>query len=71
MSKFNYSSLFQYKKDNTKYEFISKNGIKERKINNQTFLFIEPKVICDLSERVSLITIGVLAPPAEATRVAD
>ena len=51
MSKFNYGSLFQYKKDNTKYEFISKNGIKERKINNQTFLFIEPKIICDLSER--------------------
>ena len=51
MSKFNYGSLFQYKKDNTNYEFISKNGIKERKINNQTFLFIEPKVICDLSER--------------------
>ena len=54
MSKFNYGSLFQYKKDNTNYELISKNGIKERKINNQTFLFIELlsfNLICDIPSK--------------------
>jgi hypothetical protein len=45
MSKFKYSSLFQFRNDDTDYEFISSEGITQKKFNDKNILFIEPSVI--------------------------
>ena len=51
MSNFKYSSLFQFGNDDTDYEFISSEGITQKKFNNKNILFIEPSVIRNLTER--------------------
>ena len=51
MSNFNYSSLFQFGNDDTDYEFISNEGITQKKFNDKNILFIEPSVIRNLTER--------------------
>ena len=51
MSDFKYSSLFQFGIDDTDYEFISSEGITQKKFNNKKILFIEPSVISNLTER--------------------
>ena len=51
MSKFKYSSLFQFGNDDTDYEFISSEGITQKKFNDKNILFIEPSVISNLTER--------------------
>ena len=51
MSNFKYSSLFQFGNDDTDYEFISNEGITQKKFNDKNILFIEPSVIRNLTER--------------------
>ena len=51
MSDFKYSSLFQFANDDTDYEFISSEGITQKKFNDKNILFIEPSVIKNLTER--------------------
>ena len=51
MSNFKYSSLFQFGTDYTDYEYISNEGITQKKFNSKKFLFIEPTVIKNLTER--------------------
>ena len=51
MSNFKYSSLFQFGNDDTNYEFISNEGITQKKFNDKNILFIEPFVIRNLTER--------------------
>jgi len=51
MSDFKYSSLFKFGNDDTDYEYISNEGITEKKFNNKKILFIEPSVINKLTER--------------------
>jgi fumarate hydratase class I len=51
MSNFKYSSLFQFGNDDTDYEFISNEGITQKKLDNKNILFIEPSVIRNLTER--------------------
>ena len=51
MPKFVYNSLFQFGKDDTKYDLVSKEGISERNFDDKKLLFIEPQVISQLTER--------------------
>ena len=51
MSNFKYSSLFQFGNDDTDYDFISNEGITQKKLDNKNILFIEPSVIRNLTER--------------------
>ena len=51
MPKFVYNSLFQFGKDDTKYDLVSKEGISERNFGNKKLLLIEPQVISQLTER--------------------
>ena len=51
MPKFVYNSLFQFGKDDTKYDLVSKEGISERNFGDKKLLLIEPQVISQLTER--------------------
>ena len=51
MPKFVYNSLFQFGKDDTKYDLVSKEGVSERNFDDKKLLFIEPQVISQLTER--------------------
>ena len=51
MSNFIFSPTFPIDKDETEYELITKEGIKEEKFGNKTILTINPEVLELLSER--------------------
>ena len=51
MTNFNYTPTFPIEKDNTEYEFITKEGVKEERFGKKIILNIHPRVLELLSER--------------------
>ena len=49
MPKFVYNSLFQFGKDDTKYDLVSKEGVSERNFDDKKLLFI-----CEVGARSGL-----------------
>ncbi len=48
---FNYQEIFEKTKDSTEYELISEKGIEIKEFNGQEYLFIQPEVLVQLTEK--------------------
>ena len=45
MTNFNYTPTFRIEKDNTEYEFMTEEGVKEARFGKKIILNIDPRVL--------------------------